>query len=521
MMGKENNRENSSSPGAVARQPRSYLSPTISSLDKPKRKQAQRTPASPNQTPVTPVHKRLPLEGVQGGRSLCRAFEAAETNALSKQIRQMVESVLALFKKNEAIQARWWSLSTVVDACQRLSNLDRSTALVADTYCLQFSMDKVLEGLLHPSFNDVVDAVLLGVRSKKIYIHQIGTETAIYADFSRSVPRLPRAAVVNASEWMKRLSATQLSLKPYMSLELYSMINFWYSTEVKKLFGAREGETAKDAAQHLQALLRNAAKSTEHAKELIHGLGKSDPETYFVDNYDGEPIEMHFDDLSVEKLAAEINMRASYLLRAITLALETDAEKQSLQFGEKRKQAMAEIQTVTGDRSITNPTTIHTWLRQLRVHRRFPNPLMKERIALFDNHPKAAVAIREYGNKDIQHLSLEIMGDFVRGTLIPQLAAEQKVTTEKFLKANELEDLGYNTIHRWLRFLGLGCKGSVETERAKQTELRFVTIQAARKMYKLHSGIAIFNRDANKIPFTSSGSIAYWMEKEKNKKYIR
>ncbi|CAB9524134.1 unknown protein [Seminavis robusta] len=136
--------------------------------------------------------------------------------------------------------------------------------------------------------------------------------------------------------------------------------------------------------------------------------------------------------------------------------LETDAENKRPEFLEKSKQAMAEIQAIMGDRSITSPRMIDEWLRHFRVHRQFPNPLMKERfgISLFVNHPSAATAMQEYGNNNIQKLSLDFMGDFVRDTLIPQLAAEQKVTKEAFLKANGLKNVCFNTIHRWLRFLG-------------------------------------------------------------------
>ncbi|CAB9530448.1 hypothetical protein SEMRO_2887_G339390.1 [Seminavis robusta] len=368
----------------------------------------------------------------------------------------MVESVLALFRKDDSIQGRWWPLSTVVDVCQRLANFDRSTPLVEDTYHLQFSVDTTLHGLLHPSFIDAVgDAASLEDGSKQIYIYQMRKEAAIYADFSESIPRLPEAAVANALEWMQGLRAAQLSLKPYMSLKAYAMINFWYSMEAENLFGAREGETAEEAAQHLRALLRDASQSVQHAKELVVGLGKSDSKTYFVDNYDGEPLEMCFDDASVDKLAFTIKMRASYLFHAITLMLGTNAEQQRPLFGEKWEQAMVEIQSMTGDRSITSPKTIQLWLRQFRVHRRFDNPMMNNRmgIPLFANHPKAAI----YGNDNIQQLSLGFMGDFVRDTLIPQLAAEQKVTQAEFLKANGLKNVCHKTIHRWLGFLGFRC----------------------------------------------------------------
>ncbi|CAB9529307.1 unknown protein [Seminavis robusta] len=369
----------------------------------------------------------------------------------------MVESVLSLFRKDDSIQAQWWPLSTIVGACQRLANFDRSTPLVTGTYRLQFAVDTTLEGLLHPSFIDVVgDAASLEDGSKQVYIRQIKKEAAIYADFSESVPRLPEAAARNASEWMQELRATRLSLKPYMSLESYAMINYWYSTEAESLFGAREGETAREAAQTLQALLKDASKSTERAKELIIGLGKMDSKTYYVDNYDGEPLEMTFDGVRVEKLATAINKRASYLVRAITLMLETDAENELPNFADKCKQALAEVQAITFDTSITSPRMIGEWLRQFRVHRRFPNPLMKEKIgiALFVNHPKAAIAMRDYGNSNIEQLSLESMGDFVHDTLIPKLAAEENVTKERFLKANGLKNVSNDTIHRWLRFLG-------------------------------------------------------------------
>ncbi|CAB9507099.1 hypothetical protein SEMRO_293_G109780.1 [Seminavis robusta] len=215
-------------------------------------------------------------------------------------------------------------------------------------------------------------------KSKKLYIRVTESLTTIYSDFSDGIARLPPMAESNALHWKQNLEMHRLSIKPYIPEGLYGLCNFWYSTEAEKLFASRGFETAREAAATILALLKEAAKSTEHAKELITELAASDLPTYYIDNFDGEPLEMQFDPARVEKLAVTVKCKASYMQRAITLLMEADGEGEQMNWFRR------------GDLTITNPTTIQWWLRQFRDQRRFPNPLMKEKlgIALFVNHPQ-------------------------------------------------------------------------------------------------------------------------------------
>jgi hypothetical protein len=62
-------------------------------------------------------------------------------------------------------------------------------------------------------------------------------------------------------------------------------------------------------------------------------------------------------------------------------------------------------------------------------------------------------------------------------------------------------------------------QGEVSVDKIQAgTELKFQTIKAARKMYKRHRGIALFDHDDNKVSFQSMESVEDWMAKHKPKK---
>ncbi|CAB9523729.1 unknown protein [Seminavis robusta] len=365
----------------------------------------------------------------------------------------MAKSIVALFQKNTEIQSCWWLLSTAVNVCHRLANFHPKSPLIEGSYGLQFTFETALAGLQQ---HNCVDAGSMKNRSKEIYIHTFKETTAVYADFSAAVPWIPPLAVSDTPRWLNLLEMQRLSIRPYLPLGLYKLCNFWYSTEAEKLFGAREDETAEEAARNLQAILIEGVKTAGAAKDLIVGLATDDPPTYFIDNYDGELLELKFDPARVDKLVHAIQIKSYYLLRAITLMLEADAENEPLCWKGKCEQAMVAVQANTRDKSISNYKAIQEWLRQFREHRRFNNPLMRERIgiSLFVNHPEAATEMRDHGNQHIQQLSVDFMQAFLRSNLIPKLAAKEHVSVEEFLLSNGLKNICCNTTHRWLTFLG-------------------------------------------------------------------
>jgi hypothetical protein len=476
-------KENNGVPASTRARPEpNFMSPTKNSLlqRRNKRGASNRTPATEESQLTTPraetrrlpKHKRTnigitPLRDSQAEASRrALQFDASSPSPpLSEGSDIIVKAILRLFELNADSHCRWWPLVTAVNICNRLSSFHPATPLIKNTFRFESSLGEALNGLSHENFKMTVATREedFDDTSRHLYLyHAFTTESqekkyVIYADFSAaSGASLPLIAKSSPKQWLEQLEEERLSIKPYMPHKLYQLCNFWHSTEAEKLFAVRDGETAREAACAIQCIFREAVQSNEAAKECIEGLGKSDPKTYYIQNFDGEPLAMHFDPVKVEKLASHTREKALFLLKAISLMLAADAERDPINWGVNCNDAMTAVNLFEEAAKVCHPKTIQQWFRDFRDKRKFPNPLMSEKlgIALFENYPDAAKQMRRYGNDHLQDLTVSLMQDFVASQLVVDLADKEGVTKEEFLQANGLKSLCLDTIHRWMRFIG-------------------------------------------------------------------
>lgn len=267
-------------------------------------------------------------------------------------------------------------------------------------------------------------------------------------------------------KWFDLLSKKRHSLITLVPPEVYHLINPWYDRKYETLFGARDGESAREAATALFELMDKAAQSAESGKELTEGIQKGE-KVYFVDspNSDGEPLELKFNPAHVESLAHRNREMATYLRRAFELVLNWDVENCQLNWGRCCQQAVNEIQGLTGVRRLdakSGGRTVETWLRAFKEKRLFGNPLLMEQhgIAFFVNNQGSARRMREFGNNNLETLTIDKMRDYLMEVEVPMLIEERKkrnergVTAKKLLKESGLTAVCGNTIHRWMKFLG-------------------------------------------------------------------
>ena len=72
---------------------------------------------------------------------------------------------------------------------------------------------------------------------------------------------------------MESLHSPKLSQYAYLPVECNELINPWFSTEYEDVFGAQEGETAREAALNQYNLLVKAGNDDKKMQSLIEGFG--------------------------------------------------------------------------------------------------------------------------------------------------------------------------------------------------------------------------------------------------------
>ena len=174
----------------------------------------------------------------------------------------------------------------------------------------------------------------------------------IYIDLSTEEKNVPFINIANPHAWFQGMFQQRHSLINLVPVHLYHLINPWHSTELEKLFAAREGETAKEAAQAMHNLLDVAQRSPEEAKKLTEGLQDG---VFYIDGIgsDDGRLEMKFNPVSVANLASRHREMAMYMRKALAIALETDAENSPLHFGDCCRHAVIAIQDVLNDNRLS------------------------------------------------------------------------------------------------------------------------------------------------------------------------
>jgi hypothetical protein len=99
---------------------------------------------------------------------------------------------------------------------------------------------------------------------------------ALCIDLASSRKNVEYNQPVNPNEWFAQLQQKRLSIINLVPSDLYHLINPWYDRKYETVFGAREGESVREAAGTLLALMTVAVQSPEATKTMTEGLRSGD-----------------------------------------------------------------------------------------------------------------------------------------------------------------------------------------------------------------------------------------------------
>mmetsp|Transcript_12354 Transcript_12354/g.18985 ORF Transcript_12354/g.18985 Transcript_12354/m.18985 type:complete len:351 (-) Transcript_12354:180-1232(-) len=265
-----------------------------------------------------------------------------------------------------------------------------------------------------------------------------------------------RAALNNLVEESQQTDKSDPSPVFIIPEELSS---YWHSTEAKKLFRPKEGETAKESVDAMINILQQVTASNDpmDCRSIIKGSN----ENYTL---------LNSNDLR------KVRAKAIYLRDAMKLARETiDKGKEAFNFQRCAQQVIDTLGDHFEPYSVKSPGTIGIWLRDFREGRGFYHSNIRvlleleSLVSFFDEEPGLCEEFKSQLVSKLPQLSSKIAFDLFQNNILP-IASEKRgytpnETPQKIIEEFRLEkNMHHIHFHQWLKLEGFQQEYYSETQ---------------------------------------------------------